>query len=78
MNVKDAISRLKGVGEVGRALGVSPKAVGMWGARNSVPADQMLPFWRLCLTAGVAWEPPGADSIRHLLRITAPAATVAA
>ena len=67
MKLRDAISALGGPSVVGSALNERPKAVGMWGARDRVPQDQLLPFWRLALAAGIAWEPPGAGAIRAQL-----------
>lgn len=76
MKLRDAISALGGPSAVGSALDERPKAVGMWGSRGRVPQDQLLPFWRLCLDAGIAWEPPGADAIRA--QLAAPAKQEAA
>lgn len=67
VTVREAISAAGGIPAVARALGAKPSRVSMWAVRDSVPADYLLPLWKLCLQQGVAWEPPGADAIRHLL-----------
>lgn len=67
MELKVAISALGGIPKVAEEIGAKRSTVSMWGVRNSLPADKVLPFWRLCLAAGVAWEPPGAEAIRAQL-----------
>lgn len=67
MKLKDAISALGGIPAVAEALGAKRSAVSMWGVRDSLPAERVVPFWDLCLSRGVAWEPVGADAIRAQL-----------
>jgi hypothetical protein len=67
MDVAETITALGGPSAVAAAVGEKPKTVGMWGARNRVPGDHLLVFWRLALAAGLSWEPPGADAIRAQL-----------
>lgn len=69
MKLRDAISALGGIVPVAQALGEKRSAVSMWAVRDRLPADQVVPFWNLCLAAGVAWEPPGADAIRERLAV---------
>lgn len=64
MKVKDAIAALGGIASVAEALGAKRSAVSMWGVRDSLPAERVAPFWRLCLERGVSWAPPNADGLR--------------
>ena len=76
MDVAATITALGGPSAVGEKVGERAKTVGMWGARNRVPGDHLLAFWRLALAAGLSWEPPGADAIRA--QLAAPAKVEAA
>ncbi|MDE1904988.1 MAG: hypothetical protein KGH75_00875 [Rhodospirillales bacterium] len=63
METRDLVQRLGGAGSVAAELGVRPNVVGMWCARDSVPARWLVPMWRLALRRGVPWEPPGAAGL---------------
>jgi hypothetical protein len=78
LSVKDLVVGLGGNRVVAGRIGVRSQAVSNWIAANVVPAEHHVTVWRMALEAGLAWEPPGADSIRHLLGAPAPAATQAA
>jgi hypothetical protein len=78
MRIKELIVGLGGNRAVSEAIGVRSQAISYWIAGDSVPREHHLTLWRMALAAGLAWEPPGADAIRHLLGASAPASTVAA
>jgi hypothetical protein len=63
MDVRAAIAGLGGPTAVAAHLGANTKQVSMWGARDSVPAEFLVPFWRACRQAGVTWSPPGAAGL---------------
>jgi hypothetical protein len=78
MDVAQLITGLGGQQAVAGRLGLGKSAIGMWVLRGAVPKEHRLDLWRMALEARLAWEPEGADSIRHLLGAPAPAATQAA
>lgn len=61
MSIRQLIIDLGGPGRVAACLGRTAKAVGMWAARNSIPADCLVPIWLMATEAGIEWAPPGAD-----------------
>lgn len=67
MTVSEMIAALGGATRLAERLGLKRSAVAMWVVRGAVPGERELAVWRLCLEAGIAWEPPGADAIRAQL-----------
>jgi hypothetical protein len=67
MQVGDLIRAVGGTGRVAERIGCTASAVSQW-RRAGIPREHHLAVWRMALEAGLPWEPPGADAIRHLLQ----------
>ena len=67
MKVRDLIRGLGGGAAVARARGVSTAAVSHWVVADEVPPAHHVALWRMALEAGLAWTPPGAETIRAQL-----------
>lgn len=63
-DIRAVVKALGGPSVVGRALGVTGAAVGNWLIAGEVAASQRLEFWRLCVSRGIAWHPPGFENVR--------------
>lgn len=74
MELRQLFAALGGQREVARRLGVGATAVSNWAVRGRLPATHQLVVWEMALEAGVQWEPPGADRLRHRLYACAPTA----
>jgi hypothetical protein len=78
LSIKVLVVKLGGNRAVAERVGVRSQAVSNWIATNTVPREHHLALWEMALAAQAGWEPPGADSIRHLLGAAGqPAAKVA-
>lgn len=76
-SVADLIRTLGGPSRVAAEIGCTTSAVSQWRAAG-IPREHHLTLWRLALSAGLSWEPPGADAIRAQLGVPAGAKREAA
>jgi hypothetical protein len=72
MVVHELISRLGGPTALGLKIRAAPKAVSMWSARGAIPREYHLVVWRLAISAGLDWSPPGGEELIETLAKTAP------
>jgi len=63
-DLRAVVKALGGPGVVARALGTSGPNVGNWQIAGEVAASWRLEFWRLCAARGIAWHPPGFETVR--------------
>jgi hypothetical protein len=68
MTVAEMIRGLGGARVLSQAMGLTRTAVANWATNGEVPREHHITLWRMALAAGLPWEPPGADAIRHLLQ----------
>jgi hypothetical protein len=67
MLVHDLISRLGGPTALGSKINAAPKTVSMWSARGAIPREYHLAVWRLAISAGIDWKPPGGEEFMQAL-----------
>lgn len=72
MLVHDLISRLGGPTVLGAKINAAPKAVSMWSKRDAIPRRYHLPVWRLAISQGIEWTPPGGEDLMQTLAQSAP------
>jgi hypothetical protein len=72
MVVHDLILRLGGPTALGSKINAAPKAISMWSKRNAIPRKYHLAVWRLAISEGIDWAPPGAGGLTLIPASTPP------